>query len=422
MDGMARRRSSIVTAASPLLLAPTFVCLLDAGLLRADVLHLTGGDALTCEIVEDLGVAYRVRSLIGIVEIPKDRVVRIETRPSPWQQYERKQRACPNTAPAHYELAQWCKRQGLGTERLRELERVIALDPDHPEARKALGYIRDDRGGWVKKASAARAKRKALGAQRGKRDEERFLQRIVSEWFVKIQAIYRARLADSRFEIGADAFRKGREQILAIRDPLALPALTGVLSSGGVRTRRLLLEALAQFEEDEATMNLLVMTLFDPAATLREQAVRLLGRRPDPRVVSRLREALKSEEERVVRHAATALGILKAASSVEDLIRVLSTETRRPVRISRAVYLDGVVDTFGGPYAVRVGRGFTGSRTRGIGVLGPGSVIGTTTHVEVRSVANYRTEVQDALIAITGENFGFDRAAWLHWRRSQAPG
>jgi hypothetical protein len=411
-----------------------------AGAARADVFHLKGGDKIEGEVVEDLGEAYRVRTLMGVVDIEKERIVEREEGPSPWRLYKEKRRRCSDTAEGHYRMAQWCRKHGLRAEEKEHLERAIGLDPDHEAARQALGYVRETsksqnvktskrqnakRGGqghgpgvrWVKPRSPQAPTEAEKEARRAAREEERLLRKLITEWFVKIKAIYRGRMAKQKGGMQSEKFRKARAQLLAIRDPLALPAMTGVLSTGSVAARRVLVEMLSEFDEDEATMNLVVMTLLDPSAEIRRlAAIELIGRRDD-RVVTHLRGALGSEAEHVLRNAAVALGVLKAREAVGDLVSVLSIKTRRTVRVSQPVYLDSIRATFGGGYRHLYRDRLLYYRPGAIGVLGPGSMVGTATRYERRTVLVHRTEVQEALIAITGQNFGFDAAAWLQWWR-----
>lgn len=50
-------------------------------------------------------------------------------------------KACPAIAQKRYELAEWCRTQGLEAEARFELKRVIEIDPDHRQARTALGHV-----------------------------------------------------------------------------------------------------------------------------------------------------------------------------------------------------------------------------------------------------------------------------------------
>ena len=62
-------------------------------------------------------------------------------------------RPIADTAAAQWELAQWCREHKLSAEREVHLRRVIELDPDHVEARRALGYSKID-GQWTTQEEA----------------------------------------------------------------------------------------------------------------------------------------------------------------------------------------------------------------------------------------------------------------------------
>lgn len=393
--------------------------LLLAAAVQADTFHLKGGDKLEGEVVEDLGEAYRIRTIVGVVDIEKERIVKRVEGPPPWRVYEEKRRKCANTAAAHYKLALWCRKHGLRAEENEQLERVIKLDPNHAEARDALGYVKKD-GAWVQ-PPRPRTVRPVDDADRAAREEERLVRKLIAKWFVKVKAIYTGRMAKEKAGMESAKFRAARAVILKIRDPLAVPAVAGVLSTGHMEARKVMVESLAQFDSDEATMNLVVVALLDPSAEVRELAARELARRNDDRVVEHLREALGSEEEDVLRNAAVALGVLKARSAVEDLIHVLTTERVGRVRISRPVFLDGVLVVFGEGARYQQGGRMVYYRPIGIGVIGPGTMVGTATRYETDTITVHRTEVQEALITITGRNFGFDAEVWLAWWRKQKP-
>ncbi len=198
-----------------------------------------------------------------------------------------------------------------------------------------------------------------------------------------------------------------------------MPALTCVLVVGGPAVRRLLVESLSQFTEDEATMNLIVLSLTDGSATIRQLAAVELVKRDDPRVVEQFHEALRSGGETVLRRAAAALGTLRVRGAVEDLVDLLSTRKRARVRETQPVFYRRVITAFGGVRTVSIGGRSARYRPKSIGVLGGGVFMGTEDQTTVRTVDVHRTEVQEALIAITGRNFGFDRDAWLKWWRTE---
>jgi len=386
--------------------------------LQADIIHTKAGDSYEGEIIEDLGAAYHLRTRLGVTKVKKEDIERIEEKPSPWAEYRKRRKACKNTAEAHYQLALWCDMHGLSVERRDELEHAIEIDADFAPAWKALGFERNARGEWVepkvKRSAASRARRE-------RQKEERRIQKIITSYHVKVRAIHDGRMSPKRRKVTREKFMKARDTILEMTDPLAIPALSKILSEGTVAARLVLVEALAQFDYDEATMNLLVLSVLDGAERVRREAARELGRRDDPRVLDRLRDALESEEEDVIRNAATTLGEMKAVAAVPDLIAHLSIEKMGTVRLSRPVYLGQIYGTFGGPtHYIRNGHVVRHDPVD-IGVVGSGHMIGTDTAFVREPVSVYRTEVQEALIAITGKNFGFDEQAWLKWWDENKP-
>ncbi len=388
---------------------------------HADLIKTKNGQTLECEILEDLGKAYRLRTHIGVVDLNKDDIARHKKQTSPWQLYRERRKQCEKTAQAHYELAMWCDERDLGPERADELEHALALDSDHGPTREALGYERNDRGDWVRSPSKHAPVPADVAASRAQAEQERLIRKIISQWFVKVRAIHDSQMSPRRGPVNRKKFRTARENILKIQDPLAIPALTGVMSSGNRASRLVLVEALSQFSDDDATMNLVVMSVLDPSKHVRRAAAEELKRRDDPRVVERLRDALFSDEEGILRHAATALGVMSAVETVPDLIEQISTEVPGIVRHSRAVSIGDIYGTFSGYSRYVHGRRVIRYHPGDIGVLGPGTLVGTHTYYQQAMVSVYRTEVQEALIAITGENFGFDRRKWIDWWDQNKP-
>lgn len=381
---------------------------------RADVFHLREGGKLDGTVVEDLGETLRIRTVSGVSDIEKDRVVRIEKGDPPWVRYEKKAKKCGETIKDQLALADWCREIGLRTEERRHLERVIALDVNHADARRRLGFVRED-DKWIKpRLPGAVSEAERIERRRAQADARR-IQEKITEYTVKVKAVHRGRLSEKAGGEQSKAFADGRRQILEISDPLAIPGITSVLSGGHVAVRRLMVEALAQFDVDEATMNLVAIALLDPSKEVRGAAARALKPRKDERIVLELRSALRSDEEAILRHAASALGILKAKSAVRDLVPVLSTETVGLVRVSRWVSLDSLYGAYSNWQRYRLGGFPVLYKPSCIGVMGPGSIIGTVSDYEYQVISIHRTEVQEALIDITGQNLGFDAEAWLKW-------
>ncbi len=404
-------------SARRLLIAALVGCLW-ASSAGADIFHMKWGATIEGVVLEVSDDAYRVRTPVGVIDLDKEDVARIEKSPSPWQEYKRRSHAIPNTADAHYKLALWCEERGLPSKRVKHLKIAVQLDKDHAAARDALGFEKKD-GDWIRKSMANAPTEEELEKRRREQEEEKLIQERIADWFVKVRAVHNGRLA--KRPPGSKQFKAARDFILSIDDPLAVPAITSVLSTGNEPTRRVMIEALSQFDDDEATMNLIVAALLDPSSDIRREAAIELYERKDERIVDRLRQALWSDEEFVLRNAATALGLMRADAAFEDLVAVLSIEKLATVPITRPVLLGGIYTTFGGGCRLRCGGRFIRYWPRRIGCMVDGSMIGTVTHYETHYMSIFRTEVQEALIAISGQNFGFDENEWLDWWRFNKP-
>jgi hypothetical protein len=121
---------------------------------------------------------------------------------------------------------------------------------------------------------------------------------------------------------------------------------------------------------------------------------------------------------------------LHAVEAVPDLANVLRVQRVRAVSVPVIRYFSGFSQAFTSQSQISLGSSSV-PYTPSIGVLVPGTIpVGGTasaagpnvlapgvvdTVTELRDVTVFRTEVMEALKQITGENFGFDEAAWRHW-------
>jgi|GEM_PF-713593 len=101
----------------------------------ADIISLTTGGKIEGEIIEEDDDQVTVKTYSGITVISKERVENIERKPTRWQLYtEKSKKISEFDAEAHWELAKWCKEQGLVREYKTELEITLSLKPDHKDA------------------------------------------------------------------------------------------------------------------------------------------------------------------------------------------------------------------------------------------------------------------------------------------------
>ena len=102
--------------------------------------------------------SYRVRTQEGSeIELLASSVKRVVEASPAERRYEALLPRMPATADGNWRMAQWCRKQNLMQLRIRHLEAVIELDPDHAEARRALGFTIKN-GQWARPDDVMRAR------------------------------------------------------------------------------------------------------------------------------------------------------------------------------------------------------------------------------------------------------------------------
>ncbi len=219
---------------------------------------------------------------------------------------------------------------------------------------------------------------------------------------------------------------EGSERILWMRDPAAAEPIARLLGAGSVEQRALSAEALGGIPGDEARRFLVQMILTEKSESAYLAAVAALRSRADSIYVGPLLRALAGPTE-TRRRAAYALGELRSSASVPTLIQYLNV---REPKVLQAPRKEGS----GGPSAyIAVGTVVTHVRDAepvvGGGVVAWNPIIGAITVGAVMSIHNPvvtgrqiiihilgpEPAVREALRKITGEDFGYDQAAWREW-------
>lgn len=391
---------------------------------KADILHLTNGGSIEGKIVEQDGRSYKIRTLVGAITMPADAVDRVEKKPSSFDEYVRLSRQAANTPAAQVELANWCQEHDFRAGWRKHLKRAIELDSDYAPARAALGFVRVG-GIWVDGRTLSEQSPAGTGQQNAAegrppadQDAEQMVSAIQTQWTLRIRAIKTNKLDSSLRRLA----QEGRRKIVEIRDPLAILPLTRLLASGNWACRDALVEVLSHFPHDEATMNLAVLALVDPDEGIRRRALLEVQKRDDPRVVPQFRRALSTDNDALIRRAAIGLGLLGAPAAVPDLIDVLTARRVKQVEVRVHDYFQQYPEVFNTPTQVTLGQTIQirYSAALGLPAIGTGFWFPKTAF-QSRNVVVYRSEVREALVRITGEDFGFDHAAWRRWYKEQQP-
>lgn len=122
----------------------------------ADVVHMADGRRLEGAVSVEGGRVV-VRQRWGEVRVERAEVDRIEETDDPWDQLSRLQKELgQGTAEERYRLGEWARTQGFKAESQQAFLDVLRVDPDHPGARAALGYVLHE-GRWVTAADRNRA-------------------------------------------------------------------------------------------------------------------------------------------------------------------------------------------------------------------------------------------------------------------------
>lgn len=117
------------------------IALAAASAATGDVYYLKDGGKIEGRGVEH-GDTVVIHVPLGSIRVAKADIARVVRKASILDLYEQRRAAAPRTATARYDLARWCESSGLRNQARTHLQEVIALDPDHAAARKALGYRR----------------------------------------------------------------------------------------------------------------------------------------------------------------------------------------------------------------------------------------------------------------------------------------
>ncbi len=248
--------------------------------------------------------------------------------------------------------------------------------PSHADRMAALGWIRY-RGAWrtaqevelIERAEATAADErewtKRLGRLRGQLDKPTTSDRAA-------------------------------EELREISDPAAVPALAAAVTTEPVfQVRAWYVESLSRIRSADAVQALVALAVDHPDPETRVAAVeRLAVIGPEP-AVPRLIASLASGDPARINRAADALGRLGGQAAILPLVAAL--ETRQ------------VVTAAGPP---------PGSTSATFSPTGGGGLsMGGGPKQQIVAVRN--EGVLEALVAITGVDFGWDAAAWRAWFASE---
>ncbi|WZO99858.1 HEAT repeat domain-containing protein [Isosphaeraceae bacterium EP7] len=418
-----------------------------------DVISLKSGGSVRGKVLPDPENTKTVTILMERGKTPlsfrKEQVVSVSPEPSILDEYLPRRLAVAESSRAEdqYDLAAWCQGHKLPDLAQVHYQATIKLDPGHDEAHRQLGHAqvgdrwltRDElrqvqgmvkhKGKWITAEEKDRQE-----ADAGARSQE-------ASWSRRLKILHAA-IVDG----GEPRRTEAEQQLREIRDENAVRPLLRAFGAESTAIRSLLVRVLGEIPGSRAGTALVEGFLHEDDAEVRQSAMTEIARRKDAGSIPRLSNALRSRDVRVVNRAAWALGNLKATSALQRLIGALTTVEEQvvwmPTGQAPPPSSVGVIGAVA-PAPASVG-GFQGGLSGGGSyalltppVVAPGAVafgaaampLGPTADFGYNGAmsagkgpmpvsvpyVNRNVEVREALIKLTGQDFGFDAQAWRRW-------
>ena len=268
---------------------------------------------------------------------------------------------------------------------------MIEADPNHIKARRALGYTQV-KGRWLlqEQLMAENGYVRYKGAWRLPQEVELMKADAEEtgaekEWIKKIKR-WNTWLSGDRAALA-------RQNIEAIQDPHAIPALTSYLFYKSDRKAKLLYAGVLARLGTPAAMDALVSaSMNDPDEEVRVFCFeRLADQKYTPAVRSYV-QSLRSKNNAVINQAAVGLAYMKDASAVGPLIDALITTHR---------------------YRITKGDPRQQSHSFSNAPGGGGFSFGNSEKIVDANIQN--RSVLDTLVLLTNQNFEFNIGAWKDW-------
>ncbi|WP_197439801.1 HEAT repeat domain-containing protein [Calycomorphotria hydatis] len=422
------RTLAVLKFLAPICALAAFGSAFDWPVASADSVELKSGGRIAGEIqpLPDEGAtsSIAVKTLSGVmVEIDRENIREIITRPLEHEEFERKARATPETTDELWALAEWCRERRLNEPRIETLNRLLALDADHERARSALGYLRED-GEWLTRDELMSRRGFILHDGKYITPQEKRLQEQIDDIRAREQAWFKDIRLWSTWLTGRDDGRRQQayDLLTSISDPDALRALTQFLGTSEIPlSRGTYVEVLSDMSGDSVIAALVNQSLHDIDRSIRRAALAAIEPEQYPSATIFYRQALRHPTNLIIRRAGVGLGQVGDDSAIPDLIRSLVTTHRYKVRVpaqgnSYSFSTSGTFGPGGSPLPADIEVLLrTGQLQNGVIVYDPGYSQTLRWKTLTINYNHQNPEVLSALKKLTGESFGYDERTWLTW-------
>jgi hypothetical protein len=369
---------------------------------RADIYVLSNDGQVRGELVNKDEVPrqkYVIKTVDGaVITLERAQVKQIVPQLATEMEYEKIRPTFADTVADQWKLAEWCREKTMTKARQAALERIIELEPNHKQARLALGYMQEN-GRWVQPDQLMQERGYVRYNHEWRLPQEVELEerkqqddKTKKQWFVDVKR-WSGWLDD------ANRASQARDQLRAINDPLAVPALAQALNTETDRqVRSMYVDVLGRIGTP-AVQTLVAHAMDDADEEIRLKCLDQLVAKPDHAAVADFVSELKSKDNTRVNQAGFCLGKLGDKTAISPLIEALVTTHKFIVQ-----------DGSGNPGQMSAGFSPTGQG-------GAGMSMGGGPKSFTRALNNQH--VLDALVSMTGMNFQFDQRAWKNWFATQ---
>jgi hypothetical protein len=374
---------------------------------NADIFWLRSGGRIEGELAngdQNPRISY-VITLPGGGQITLDAAVveKVQAIRPELVEYEKMRRNALDTVQGQLALAEWCREHNLTVQRKTHLERVLVLAPDQPDARRLLGY-RKVKDKWMTHDEEMTDKgyvQRAVNGQTRWVTPQEAENRDNDQRKIKAEADWRKYINRYRALLDGKHPEQGKKGLEAIHDSMAIAPLGEHLKKDPHYDARMIyVEVLSRFNTHEARGPLARCAIDDSVEEVRLSCLDELEKQKDDLVAKYFADRMsdKHADDETIDRAGVALGRIKDPTSVATLVRFVAYE--------RTI----VMPPAGGPGAMSAAFNRNGG--------GGGGLAMNQQPKTVRKLVESRG-VLDALVAITGQNFGYDPRAWQTWYKNQ---
>jgi hypothetical protein len=368
----------------------------------AEVFVLAGGGRVEGTLLnpeQDPRVNYVVKTAEGVhLTLDGARVRNFQQDTDLRRRYEEFLADLPDTAAGHWDMARRCEQAGLKAEREFHLQRVLKFEPDHTDARHALGYSQVD-GRWVKMEEFRRNQgytrfrggwRLEQEKRLMEREEDRELE--VKDWKRKLK-MWRSWLIKQRGNEG-----EALAAIRAMDRKRCAPALADQLQEEDEhpQLKLLYIEVLGKLESQVAVSAFIDRAIEDPDATVRDRCLDELAKFGSEAAAQAFVKKLDDENNVIVNRAAAGLARLRDPSTTLPLIEALTTRHRQVIS----------------PGSGNLGVGFSNGNLSGFSAGNRGPKV-IEREVRNQAVLSALTQIHE------GVNYAYNKEQWRNWYARQ---